>query len=101
VPPVLVDHDPVPVVRDLISELSKAGVPAGTPEFMEVALRSLSCRASIKSGQRLGQQELHDLVARAAALPPPVTCPHGRPVFLTISRRDLAKHFKRSAEPLT
>jgi DNA mismatch repair protein MutL len=101
VPPILAGQDPAPVVRDLISELSQTGVPAGTPEFLEVALRSLSCRAPIKSGQRLGQRELHDLVARAAALPPPVTCPHGRPVFLNISRRDLAKHFKRSAEPLT
>lgn len=101
VPPILAGQDPAPVVRDLISELSQAGVPAGTPEFLEVGLRSLACRASIKSGQRLGQRELQDLVARAAALPPPVTCPHGRPVFLTISRRELAKHFKRSAEPLT
>ncbi len=101
VPPILVDQDPAPVVRDLLSELSQAGVPSGTPEFLEVGLRSLACRASIKSGQRLGDRELQDLVARAAALPPPATCPHGRPVFLTISRRELAKHFKRSAEPIS
>jgi len=100
VPPILTGLDPAPVVHDLITELSQAGVPAGTPEFLEVGLRSLACRASIKSGQRLAERELQDLVARAAALPPPVTCPHGRPVFLTISRRELAKHFKRSAEPL-
>ena len=101
VPPILAGQDPVPIVRDLLSELSLAGVPAGTPEFLEVGLRSLACRASIKSGQRLGDRELHELVAKSAALPPPVTCPHGRPVFLKISRRELAKYFKRSAEPLS
>jgi DNA mismatch repair protein MutL len=99
VPPILAGQDPTPIVRDLLAELSKAGIPSGTPEFLEVALRSLACRASIKSGKRLVDRELQDLVARAAALPPPVTCPHGRPVFLKISRRELAKHFKRSAEP--
>ena len=96
VPAVLAGRDPVPVVRDLLSELSAAGVPAGTPEFLEVALRSLACRSSLKSGQRLERRELEDLVQRAAALPPPVTCPHGRPVFLTISSQELARHFKRS-----
>lgn len=100
VPPILAGQDPAPIVRDLLAELGKAGIPSGTPEFLEVGLRSLACRASIKSGQRLGDRELQDLAARAAALPPPITCPHGRPVFLKISRRDLAKHFKRSSEPL-
>ncbi|KMY66643.1 hypothetical protein AAU61_16115 [Desulfocarbo indianensis] len=98
-PPLLAGQDPAQVARGLLDELAQAGVPSGTPEFLEVALRSLACRSSIKSGQRLGERELNDLAARAAALPPPVTCPHGRPVFLTISRRELAKHFKRTPEP--
>ncbi len=99
VPPLLLGQDPAPVVRDLLSDLAGTGVPAGTPEFMEVALRSLACRAAIKSGQRLGLQESQDLAARVAALPPPVTCPHGRPVMLTLGRAELARSFKRSFDP--
>ena len=91
--------DPALLVRELLSELAAAGVPPQTPEFLEVGLRSLACRGSVKQGQRLGPAEMADLVARAAALPPPVTCPHGRPVFLGLSRRDLARHFRRGAEP--
>jgi len=98
-PPVLSGRDPEVVVRDLLGELSAAGVSSQTPEFLEVALRSLACRASIKSGQHLSKDELTDLVARVAALPPPVTCPHGRPVFLTITRRELYRHFRRGTEP--
>jgi len=98
-PPLLAGQDPAQVARGLLDELTQAGVPSGTPEFLEVALRSLACRSSVKGGQRLGERELSDLAARAAALPPPVTCPHGRPVFLTIGRRELAKHFKRTPEP--
>ncbi|MBI4799056.1 MAG: DNA mismatch repair endonuclease MutL [Desulfarculus sp.] len=93
--------DPAPLVRGLLAELAAAGVPPQTPEFMEVGLRSLACRGSIKQGQRLSPAEMSDLVARLAALPPPLTCPHGRPVLLTLTRRDLARHFKRTPEALT
>jgi DNA mismatch repair protein MutL len=99
VPAPLLGHDPAPVVRDLLAEAGAAGVPPETPEFLEAGLRSLACRASIKSGQRLGARQLGELVSRAAALDPPVTCPHGRPVFLTIPAADLARWFKRGSEP--
>ena len=84
------------MIRDLLSELNRSGVSASTPEFLELGLRSLACRSAIKSGQRLSRQELEDLVRRAAALPPPVTCPHGRPVFLSVSAAELARRFGRS-----
>lgn len=68
VPPMLAGRDPAPVVRDLLGELNAAGVGIKTPEFLEVAIRSLACRASVKSGQRLSREELIDLVARVAGL---------------------------------
>ncbi|MFH1060642.1 MAG: DNA mismatch repair endonuclease MutL [Pseudomonadota bacterium] len=91
--------DPAPLVRDILSELTASGLPPDTPEFQETALRALACRASVKQGQRLSAAELEDLVRRVAALPPPVTCPHGRPVMLLLSRRDMLRGFKRGLEP--
>lgn len=90
--------DPAALVRDLLSEMTSSGLPVDRPEFVEAALVSLSCHGSIRQGQKLSMAELEELVRQAAALPPPVTCPHGRPVFLRISRRDLAKAFKRGSE---
>jgi DNA mismatch repair protein MutL len=101
IPAQLAGQDPALLARHLLAELAGAGVPPQTPEFLEVGLRSLACRASLKQGQRLSQPEMSELVARLSALTPPLTCPHGRPVLLTLSRRELAKHFKRSAEPLS
>lgn len=90
--------DPAALVRDLLSEMASSGLPVDRPEFIEAALVSLSCHGSIRQGQRLSMAELEELVRMAAKLPPPVTCPHGRPVFLRISRRGLAKAFKRGSE---
>jgi DNA mismatch repair protein MutL len=97
-PAFLAGRDPAALLRDLLSEMSKSGLPPATPEFLETALRALACRASLKQGQRLAPAEMEDLVTRAAALAPPVTCPHGRPVFLLLARRDLARYFQRGSE---
>jgi DNA mismatch repair protein MutL len=94
-PAVLTGADPAPVWRDLLSQLSAAGVAAGTPEFLEAGLRSMACHGSIRQGQRLSRAEMDVLVKRLAALPPPLTCPHGRPVLLSLPRGELARGFRR------
>ncbi|MFZ5587431.1 MAG: DNA mismatch repair endonuclease MutL [Thermodesulfobacteriota bacterium] len=99
VPPAWAGLDPAPLARDLLSELTASGLPPDTPEFQETALRALACRASLKQGQELSPPEMEALVRRVAALPPPVTCPHGRPVLLLLGRRDLLRGFKRGLEP--
>ncbi|MBU4599289.1 MAG: DNA mismatch repair protein MutL, partial [Proteobacteria bacterium] len=99
VPPHLAGGDPRPAVRDLLSQMSASGLPVETPEFVETALRSLACHGSVRQGQRLKPAELEELVDRICALPPPLTCPHGRPVMLLLSRHELDRSFKRGSEP--
>lgn len=98
-PACLAGADPAPLVRELLSELSASGLPPTTPEFLETALRSLACHSSVRQGQRLSPPEMEALVRRVGELPPPVTCPHGRPVLLLLGRRELLKAFKRGLEP--
>ena len=95
VPTFLAGRDPAPVVRDLLGHLAASGVPAQTPEFLELAMRSLACHSSVRAGQNLSRQEMQRLVEQVEKLPPPVTCPHGRPVMISLGRRDLARAFKR------
>ncbi|RJX28513.1 MAG: DNA mismatch repair protein MutL, partial [Desulfarculus sp.] len=99
VPPHLAGGDPRPVVRDLLSQLNASGLPVHTPEFMETALRRLACHGSVRQGQRLSPAEQEELVDQICALAPPLTCPHGRPVMLMLSRRELDRHFRRGLEP--
>ncbi|CAO0821185.1 DNA mismatch repair protein MutL [Desulfarculales bacterium] len=100
IPAHLAGQDPALLARQLLAELARAGVPPQTTEFLEVGLRSLACRGSLKQGQRLSTSEMNRLVERLSQLTPPLTCPHGRPVLLSLSRRELSRHFKRSLEPL-
>ncbi len=99
VPPHLAGGDPRPAVRDLLSQMNASGLPVDTPEFVETALRSLACHGSVRQGQRLKPAELEELVDRICALPPPLTCPHGRPVMLMLTRHELDRSFRRGPEP--
>ena len=60
---------------------------------MDKLIRS-ACRHSIKAGDPLGQKEMETLVKRLQKQEN-LTCPHGRPIAIRISKTDLEKRFGR------
>lgn len=56
---------------------------------------SFACRSAIKTGQKLSHNEMLELARQLMNCSMPYVCPHGRPVVLEISLRDLDKSFKR------
>lgn len=62
--------------------------------YDEVAI-SMACKKSIKAHQRINQSEAEDLLATLNKTRQPYTCPHGRPVIVKISTKEIEKMFKR------
>jgi DNA mismatch repair protein MutL len=56
---------------------------------------SLACRAAIKVNTRLDQSKMEWLLAALAATDCPMSCPHGRPIALEYSTREILKAFHR------
>jgi DNA mismatch repair protein MutL len=56
---------------------------------------STSCHAAIKVNMPLDQQKMEWLLAELAKTEAPMSCPHGRPVVLRYSVRDIERAFKR------
>lgn len=57
---------------------------------------SMSCKAAVKGGWKLSEQEARKLIAeQLLELTNPYTCPHGRPVIVSMSKREIEKNFKR------
>ena len=56
---------------------------------------SIACRAAIKVNTRLDQRKMEWLLAALAATDCPMTCPHGRPIALRYSTRDILRGFHR------
>jgi DNA mismatch repair protein MutL len=57
---------------------------------------SLACRAAIKINTPLAFEKMRWLIDRLLVTSSPTTCPHGRPVILRLTTRDLEKGFHRT-----
>jgi DNA mismatch repair protein MutL len=57
---------------------------------------SLACRAAIKINTPLAAEKMRWLIDRLLLTSSPTTCPHGRPVLLRLTMRDIEKGFHRS-----
>jgi DNA mismatch repair protein MutL len=56
---------------------------------------SIACRAAIKIHMRLDETKMSWLLRELAATDCPMSCPHGRPIALRYSTKDILKSFHR------
>lgn len=82
-----------PLFMETINSLSRLKTVARDARYAELA--QMACKAAVKGGDPLSKSEIDSLIREMLATGAPPTCPHGRPVVKTISRRDLEKMFKR------
>jgi len=57
---------------------------------------SLACRAAIKINMPLAAEKMRWLIDQLLTMQNPATCPHGRPIILRITAREIEKGFQRS-----
>jgi DNA mismatch repair protein MutL len=72
-------------------ELRKASVD----DLRRAMAASIACRAAIKINMRLDARKMEWLLRELAATSSPMSCPHGRPIALRYSTRDILKSFHR------
>jgi DNA mismatch repair protein MutL len=59
-------------------------------------LHTVACKAAIKAGWQSSEQELLKLAEQVLSREDLKHCPHGRPICITLSKKQLEKQFKRS-----
>lgn len=84
------------ILRDVL-DLYKEDDGRVTLEPRERLAKSFSCRAAIKAGDPLKQEEIRTLLDQLFATEVPFVCPHGRPVIVKLSLAELDKRFGRSS----
>lgn len=58
-------------------------------------LMQKACKSSVKSGMKLNEMEIKELLKNLDINNPVLLCPHGRPVVTIITRAQIEKWFKR------
>jgi DNA mismatch repair protein MutL len=59
--------------------------------------KSYSCKAAIKAGDRLSENEMRLLIDQLFATSMPYVCPHGRPIVIKISLDEFDRRFGRTS----
>ena len=66
-----------------------------TFDAKEWLLHSVSCRAAIKAGHKASNEEMVSLTSKILCGSIPKYCPHGRPVYMMLSKAEIEKSFGR------
>lgn len=85
-------------VEDLVVEVAAKlarGSKDAYSQRTEWVLHSIACRAAIKAGDHTPPQQLMRLAEDILAGKVPPFCPHGRPVVLKLTQKELEKQFGR------
>ena len=92
--PTGMDAAEVPAALEELCEKLRRGKSPDAQSVWDELLHTVACKAAIKAGWDTDPQELETLV-RAVLSGEVKYCPHGRPVSVTVTRRELDKLFKR------
>ena len=85
-------------VEETLAEIARkllTGARVDPAAARDEVLHTMACKAAIKGGWHTSEKEL-ERVARAVMSGEVKYCPHGRPVAIELTRKELEKQFKRA-----
>ncbi len=88
--------DPSEFLSDLLEQAETDGFPSSSEEALHEIVDMMACKAAVKAGDRLTEQELAELVSMRSRYERASNCPHGRPTSIRLSIRDLERQFGRT-----
>ncbi len=94
IPVVIKEKDIEAIVLEIADSIVKHK-SSDSFEYLDRLYHSIACRSAIKANDRSFISELEALVERLVANPDVRYCPHGRPIYISLSKRELEKQFGR------
>ena len=94
VPIILGDENPSEVISDLAKNFIANKLDPQI-ELFDDLYHSLACKAAIKAHDKTSIVELQALIDKVYDNDDIRYCPHGRPVMIKLSKRDIEKQFRR------
>lgn len=90
------DKEIISLVFEIL-EILKGNKRGGIMSLEERTLDTIACKYAIKANKKLSHQEMEDLLSGLDELLEKgiTTCPHGRPIKVSLSKYELEKMFKR------
>jgi DNA mismatch repair protein MutL len=86
----------VPKLLSDYSEIAAALLELSQGGDLASAQVAIACRSAIRNGTPMSQPEMQRLLDQWQRTQNPRTCPHGRPIYLSLEESSLSKFFRRS-----
>jgi DNA mismatch repair protein MutL len=83
------------MLHELLDQFSREDQSLNLEKIRARIAASIACHAAIKVNMPLEQNKMEWLLAELAKTDHPMSCPHGRPVVLRYSVKDIQRAFKR------
>lgn len=93
VPAALKSVHPEGLVQEVLDQFRVYA--SSLPDPHEALAASVACKAAIKAGQPLSQEEMRRLLEDLFVCRQPFTCPHGRPIVVNLGLEELHRRFDR------
>ena len=82
------------IIREIVEIVLETGT-FDLAKFREATAIMMSCKRSIKANHYLNERQARVLLEDLAKCENPFNCPHGRPVLIHFSNREMERLFKR------
>lgn len=95
VPALLKTEDCSRALRALADDLDGIDRGAHVQEALQRIAATTACHAAVKANDRLTYEKMTHILDELRATAYSTVCPHGRPVMLRLTRREIEKNFER------
>src|SRR5258708_334660 len=95
-PYLLKDRNITQLLLEIIAEIASEHTPKSIDSKTHRMLAYIACRSAIKRGEILNKTEQRNLLLQLQKTKNNVTCPHGRPTYITVDIHQIDHLFRRS-----
>ena len=96
VPVILGEAGTAAFIREILADIEK--YQTITFDSKRSSILQTACKHAIKGGEPLTEDQIRTILEEMVEKHVTPTCPHGRPLVVSISRREIEKKFKRIQE---
>ena len=94
-PALLGDCDVKALIRDVAEQMAEWGTGFELTEKLHLVCATIACHGSVRAGRRLNVDEMNRLLRDMEKTPHSGQCNHGRPTYVELKIKDIAKLFDR------
>lgn len=96
VPSFLSDREIRPVLAEMVERIIELGFTDEFSKIIEECHKILACHSAVRARQELSEKHIKGLLCDLDNCENPNNCPHGRPTWISFTKKTLEKSFGRT-----